>query len=198
MINLLPPTTKSDIAYARKNSLLLKYCSFMLLAIVGLALITGVGVMYMKQSGQALHKQAEESNRQLDAKNLTGVQKQAEDIASNIKLASDVLSRQILFSKLLRQIGAAMPANTSLSDLKINKDDLGISLTAVATNYNSASQVQVNLADPTNKIFKQADLISIDCNKPDRSRYPCTVAIRALFGDNQQFLLINPTKKGTS
>lgn len=193
MINLLAPTVKTDIAYARKNNELLRYCLLMLAIIGGMAVITLAGVLYMSSSKRAYQAQVDQTRSSLQSQQLEAVQKQAEEISGNIKLTTDVLSRQILFSKLLRQIGAAMPANTSLSDLKITKGETGITLTAVASSYDSATQVQVNLADPANTIFKKADIVSINCDQLTQ-KYPCTVVIRALFGDNSSYLFIKPKK----
>jgi hypothetical protein len=110
-----------------------------------------------------------------------------------------VLSKEILFSKLIQQVGAAMPANTSLNGLSINKVQGGIDLTASAVDYTAATQVQVNLSDAQNKIFTQADIVSINCSTGTSSStqdttYPCTVTIRALFAKNNPFLFINNTK----
>lgn len=193
MINLLPPGVKQDIAYARKNNGLLHYCFFAVIVIIGMAVITVGGVFYMQRSRKAYQDQVARSTTSLQSQHLESIQKQAEEISGNIKLTTDVLSRQVLFSKLLKQIGAAMPAKTSLSDLKITTGESGITLTAAASDYNSASQVQINLADPSNKIFKKADLVSINCDK-STTQYPCTVVIRALFGDNSSYLFIKPDK----
>jgi hypothetical protein len=53
--------------------------------------------------------------------------------------------------------------------------------------------VQVNLADPTNKIFSKADIVSITCSSSNALSplYPCTVNVRALFVTNNPFLFIN-------
>ncbi|HYH36468.1 MAG TPA: hypothetical protein VD706_03145 [Candidatus Saccharimonadales bacterium] len=46
------------------------------------------------------------------------------------------------------------------------------------------------MADPKNKIFSKADIVSITCSD-DNSDYPCTINIRALFAPNNPFLFIN-------
>ena len=193
MINLLSPDVKTEIAYARRNNELLNYCLIMIALISGMAIITTIGLFYMRSSKIAYQKQVEQTKQSLQSQQLEAVQKQAEEISGNIKLTTDVLSRQLLYSKLIRQIGAAIPDKTSLSDLKITKGENGISLTAVAADYDSATQVQVNLADQSNKIFKKADIVRINCEKLAQ-KCPCTVEVRALFGDNSSYLFINPKK----
>lgn len=194
MINLLPNDRRQEISYARKNFWLLRLCGIFLLVIMGVGGLTAVGTLYINSSERSYRDQIAHTSDSLNNQQLDRVQKQAEEISGNIKLATDVLSRQVLFSKLIRQIGAAMPKNTSLSDLKITRGETGITLTASAADYEASTQVQVNLADPNNKIFSKADIVSINCDKAG-SRYPCTVVVRALFGDNASYLFIPPAGK---
>lgn len=195
MINLLPPSTKEDVALARKNVKLLKLNTVMVLIITGIFIISIAGLFYMDLSKRSYIQQNERSKSLIESQNLGELEKQIEDISGNIKLTTDVLSRQILFSKLIRQIGAAMPANTSLSGLNIDKDDAGVSLTAIASSYDTASQIQVNLSDPKNKIFDKADIININCNNVGIQKYPCDITLRARFGDNNSFKFIDPKAK---
>ena len=196
MINLLPYDRRKEISYARKNFWLLKLCAVFGAVVLGIGLITGLGVWYLQRSERANQAQIDQTSAALKAQKLDDVQKKADEISGNITLATNVLSKQVLFSKLLQQIGAAMPANTSLNDLKITKGESGLTLSAVAVDYESATQVQVNLADPKNKIFSKADIVSINCDKAG-SKYPCTIVVRALFGDNAPYLFIRPAKVKT-
>ncbi|MGC1176796.1 MAG: hypothetical protein WA843_01890, partial [Candidatus Saccharimonadales bacterium] len=122
-----------------------------------------------------------------------GTQTQIQDISNSFKLAVKVLGQEVLFSQLLKQIGTAIPPNASLTGLTIAQTQGGIDIAAIATDYTTATQVQVNLADPANKIFTKADITSITCDTANAQdpRYPCTVNIRALFAANNPFLFIN-------
>lgn len=195
MINLLASNAKQDLMYARRNTLLLRWCFVVILIIGGIVLITLAGLFYIKQSQKQYTDQVTRTQTQLKEQNLDSTQKKVESISNNLKLTTQVLSREVLFSKLLKQIGSAMPTNTSLTDLKIGKTEGAIDLSAVASDYNAATQVQVNLQDPANKIFDKADILNIACNSTNTldSRYPCTVNIRARFGKNNNFFLINPS-----
>jgi len=123
------------------------------------------------------------------------IQKRVEDISGSLKLVVQVLSREILFSTLIRQIGSAIPAKASLTGLSISKVTGGIDLTAIASDYDTATQVQVNLKDPANKIFDKADIVNVTCTGAAASdpAYPCTVTIRAQFASNNPFLFIKTT-----
>lgn len=198
MINLLPPDVKQNMSYARRNTVLIKWAILLLISIAGVIVIATAGFIYLRQSTASQETQLKQGQDELKAKKLEETQKHVQDLSNSIKLVTQVLSREILFSKLLKQIGSAIPANASLSGLNISKVEGGIDLTAIATDYNAATQVQVNLADPANKIFDKADIVSINCNSGAAvdPKYPCTVIIRAQFAKNNPFLFIN-TSKGT-
>lgn len=200
MINLLPPEVKKSYRYARSNVVLRKWLVMFALAFVGLILITSFGLITIQQSSNNYKKSIAVSEAQFEKEKYTEIQKRVQDISSSFKLVNSVLSQEILFSKLIQQIGTAIPSNAILSGLTISQTQGALDITANATDYATATQVQVNLADPNNKIFTKADIINIACSdKTDAngnpSKYPCTVTIRALFGDNSTYLFINNKDK---
>lgn len=212
MINLLPPEVREDIAYARKNTQLLRWITAMIAVIAGIFIVVIIGQLYINQSSKSYAAQIEETQNILKVQKLEETQGKVEGISGSIKLAVQVLSRQLLFSSILKQIGAAIPEGAVLTGLSINKVEGGIDLTAAATDYNTATQVQLNLQDPNNKIFEKADIVSVQCNAPTGESsnpitgqtntnqldalYPCKITVRALFAKNNSFLLIN-SKEGS-
>lgn len=195
MINLSPDDHKDSIKYARRNSLLLKWLMG-LFVILGLAIITLLaGQVFLKSETNRYASINTNIKQNLADKDMEGTLKTVESISSNLKLIDQVLSRQVIFSKLIKQVGAVMPANTVLSDIEISKTEGGIDLTADAKDHNSATQVQVNLADPENKLFDKVDIISINCDNKTDSVYPCKITMRALFTKNNPFSFINQSTK---
>lgn len=192
MINLLPPKVREDTQYARRNVVLLRWVTVCGLALIGVGLIVSAGFVYLDQSTKSYAKRAETAQANLKAQKVDETQKQIEEISNNTKLATQVLSKEILFSKLLRQLGASLPANTRLEQLQIDKIQGGIALKASAKDIVSATQVQVNLQDPNNKIFEKADIEGISCASSADNKYPCTVSVRALFGKSNPYLYITP------
>jgi hypothetical protein len=90
-------------------------------------------------------------------------------------------------------MATVIPSNTILTQINIAQVQGAIDLTAITANYDTATQLQVNLQDPANKIFSKADIENIACSSQSSQdpRYPCTVTIRALFTANNPFLFIN-------
>jgi hypothetical protein len=194
MINLLPPDYKSELLYARRNTALKNWVVMSCLGVIGIIAIIAAGNFFISRSTVNSQAQVDKAREQLNAQKLEETQAQVTDISDSIKLAIAVLGREILFSKLLSQVGTAMPTGSSLQSLTINSTQGGIDLTAAATTYQTATQVQVNLADPNNKIFEKADIVNVTCDSASKSAYPCTVSIRALFAKDNAFQYVTSTK----
>lgn len=197
MINLLPSETKQDYLYGARNTTLLHWTIAFAGALIGLALLTTYGLVTMQRSSNAYAAQVASAKQQLADQDLEGTEKQVKELSGDFKLVVDVLSKEVLFSKLLRQIATVIPANAVLTGLTINQTSGGIDITAAARDYETATQLQLNLQDPTNKIFSKADIVSITCSGSAQSDvYPCSVQIRALFSNTNPYLFIN--SKGTT
>lgn len=193
MINLLPPDIKQNTSYARRNTKLRRWCFVMMMAIAGIVAIVLFGQLYIDRSIKSYAAQSAASQEELKSQKLDTTQKQVSDISSSLQLVIQVLSREVLFSKLINQVGATIPSGAALADLSISKIEGGIDLRFNASDYQTATQVQINLQDPTNKIFDKADIVNISCASTGAAdpKYPCQVSIRAQFAKNNPFLFIN-------
>lgn len=198
MINLLPPETRENIMYARRNTKLLRWSFALLAGIGGIVAVVLVGYFFINQNTKNINRQVELAHEELKVQKLEETQKRVEDISGSLKLVTQVLSKQILFSELLRQAGSVMPSGSSLGALNINKLQGGIDLQVVAKDYQTATQVQVNLQDPNNKIFEKVDIVAISCgNASAQAGYPCTGTYRALFAKNNPFSFLTSTAPAT-
>lgn len=195
MINLLPPLTKSNYRFARRNLSLRGWLIALTLVLIGVGGLVTYGLLDLQQEALSYQRQVTEAEDRLKQDKLVETQKKVKDIGGSLKLATQVLGTEVLFSKLITQIGAAMPPGAILSSLNINKTTGGLDLNANAKDYVTATQVQVNLSSPSNNIFAKADILSVSCKSPTGlekpSPYPCTVSLRALFNGKNQFLFIN-------
>ena len=199
MINLLPPQTRQDILYARRNTKLLRWSMALLAGIAGIVVVVVFGYFYIDQNTRNIGRQVDQAQAELKEQQLEETKKRVEDLSGSLKLTTQVLSRQILFSELLKQTGAVMPAGSSLSGLSLSKLQGGIDLQAVTKDYQTATQVQLNLQDPRNKIFEKVDIINIACGASELDdQYPCNASYRASFAKNNPFLFLGtPASGGT-
>lgn len=193
MINLLPPKVKENYRYARSNLQLRQWVMAFVVAFVGLGMIVTYGLLNIHQSSNDYTAKIAETQALFEQEKFAETQAKVLDISNSFKLVVQVLGQEVLFSQLLKQIAAIIPANANLMSLNINQVQGALDISAIATDYSTATQVQVNLADPANKIFSKADIISISCGGATalNPNFPCTVNIRALFATNNPFLLIN-------
>ena len=90
-----------------------------------------------------------------------------------------------------------MPENTVLSNIEISKVEGGIDLSAETKDQESATQIQVNLMDPNNKLFDKVDIVSISCGESNPT-YPCRATFRALFTKDNPFLFVNNKSAGSN
>lgn len=192
MINLLPPEVSSGYSYARRNVGLRRWVVIFVIALAGLGAITTYGLLTIEQSKARYAKEIASSEALLNKQKFAETQKQVGGIASSFKLVVQVLSKEVLFSELIKQIGATIPANANLTGLDISQSQSSLDVSAVVPDYKTATQVQVNLADPRSKLFSKADIVSISCkNDATDGAHPCNVTIRALFAPNNPYLFIN-------
>lgn len=192
MINLLPQGQRTDIMYARKNTKLLKWVIGLSASVLLMIVMWGIGFLFISSAISSYQSQIETKNANLQTAESQETKTRIEDFSNNIKLILQVLSRQVVFSQLFRQVGAIMPPGTVLSTIEINDIEGGIDLVAQAKTYDAATQTQVNLEDPSNKLFEKVDIVSVNCG--GSGEYPCSVTLRALFTDNNPFLFINQSK----
>lgn len=198
MINLLPSDTKQMLTYARRNTALRTWLVVLIIIIACLVVVSGAGLWYLRSATGSMYTQVDDTKASLVAQNKDQVTAEVQDLTSSLKLVDQVLSKEVLFSKMLQQIGAVMPAGTILRGLSIQELEGAIDLQVGAASQQAATQVQINLSDPGNKVFESADIINIQCQDSNADSqnpldilYPCTAQIRALFTDNNPFLLIN-------
>jgi hypothetical protein len=194
MINLMPSEHKKSVMYARRNTFLIRWVTGVTMAAVGIVLVAGGGLFYLKQDIKSYQKSINETKANLEAQEQTETLNRVSEISGSLKLVVDVLSSQVLFSELLPRIGEIMPSGTVLQNLNLSSGlQGGIDLEVGAVSQQAGAQTQVNLADKSNGIFEKADIVTLNCTtSSDAGPYPCQVTIRALFinGENP-FLLLN-------
>lgn len=203
MINLLPTATRESLTYARRNTKLRTWITALTTVNVILGLTVAGGWLYLRNETTQYWAQVDTGKQALVSQNQAEVKAQVEDLSNSLKLVDQVLSKEVLFSKLLRQVGAVMPAGAVLTNLNIDELTGGLDLQVAAKDYDTGTQAQVNLSDPENKIFESADIVNIQCNSGDdqdadsalAKAYPCTVQLRVLFAKDNPFLFINNEDK---
>jgi len=156
--------------------------------IAAMAATVVVGGLYIENVKGNLNSSITDTKKTISAQKLDKVKKDAEDLSDGVKLIVKVLSKEVRFSKLLQQLGNLMPSGATLGSLELsNKVNGALDLTASAVDYQSATQVQINLEDPKNNLFDKVDTLTVSCadgaqsSDGVKSKYKCQITIRALF-----------------
>jgi len=217
VINLLPPDLKEEYRFARLNTHLRHWLIGSLAGLVGLIALAVFGFLYMNHTIDTYQTTIAQNNRSLQAQDVDTIDKQVKDLSSNLSLMLKVLSREVLWADLLKQLGTITPSNVVLTNLSISQTQNAISITAQSKDYDAGAQLFTNLNAADNQIFSKADLNSISCTSStstsggsgslssgisggsynsgsgstSTSTYPCNVSIRALFVQNSPFLFTN-------
>jgi hypothetical protein len=192
MINLLPPELKEAYHYAHRNVSLVRWATACAISLVVLVAISTFGVILVQQTSRSYDQQIAAAQSLLREQQLDATELKVKDISGSLKLAVQVLSRELLFSKLLNRLATITPRKVILTDLNIAQSQQAVDITALTTDYTAATQLQANLVDPANTLFAKADIVTIACGTSGTTPlYPCTATIRALFVKNNPYLFIN-------
>jgi len=99
MINLLPPETKLEITYGRRNSVLVKWVSALLLVIVAVGAMSAFGIFYIHQNVKNQEKVASVAKERMASQNVEKTKNDLETLSNNVKTIVQILNKQLLFSK---------------------------------------------------------------------------------------------------
>lgn len=205
MINLMPTDAKLAVSYARLNTRLVRWTVSCIIIILIMAATVVVGGLYIDRTKNSLSSSIDVTKTAIATQKLDQTKQEADSISQGVKLIVQVLSKEVQFSKLLQEIGKLMPSGATLGDIQLsNKVSGALDMSASALDYQSATQVQLNLQDPKNNLFEKVDTLSVNCldtaasTSTVNSRYKCQIVIRALFKSDAAGIFLASPKAGTN
>jgi hypothetical protein len=182
MINLMPPDAKENIVYARRNSVMRKWIIGVLLVIAGMGVMLVFGGIYIDGSKKSLQTSIDQTKQAIANEKLDEVKTQALAISDGVKLIVQVLQKEVLFSKFFPAVGAIMPSGSNLEGLSLSNEVTGaIDITVSATDFQTATKVQVNIEDPKNNLFDKVDNTGVNCDSKAAGPYKCRISLRVQF-----------------
>lgn len=110
MINLLPPEEKQSKLFGRRNTRLIRWLTGCILGVIGIFIVTFVGLLYMNVTIDNYKNRIASAEQQLKLQKLEETQKAIQEMSDSFKLSTQVLSKQVLFSKLIENMGIVMPS----------------------------------------------------------------------------------------
>lgn len=187
MINLLSPDVKRDIKAARVNVILVQYCvAFVMLGVL-VAGIYGAGFWLISRDEQGIRERL--TAQEADTRKYTNVVKQADTFRSNLKIAKDILSKEISYSQFLTTLAKDIPSGTVLTKLTLGSTP-GTKKTAAsnttiidarATSYEKVLELKTRLEQ--SELLENVSISSatrpdnLTSLSPIEARYPYTASL---------------------
>ena len=176
MINLLPPSIKQDVKFAKYNVTLVEYAIVLAATVAIVAFLMLFGEQTLSNTKSDIEKVlATDRARVAD---LQSINTQATALSNNIDTIGSILDQEVKFSYLLQEIGSIMPAGAKLSALTLSQDATQpIRLSVDVTTAERAGVLQQNLAE--SRLFIGADILTV--NQANDPTYAFAADLQAYF-----------------
>ncbi|HWT40779.1 MAG TPA: PilN domain-containing protein [Dongiaceae bacterium] len=177
MINLISPELRAEIRAARTNTLLVRYISIIIVAVVFI-----MGVLFVSYTVLERTKASADGIVQANdvkAGIYSETKQQVDALSAKLSESKTVLDQEVRYSKVLTSLGQAMPAGTILDSLKLDDTSFAgtpLTLKVYAKTSNDAVTVQPHLQ--SSGIFSQVTVQSTDTSK-GIDGYPVSVTLSA-------------------
>lgn len=194
MINLLPDVVKEEIVFGRRNLVLRRWILLVFIVVIGVGAMGVIGNMYINKNIKTMQSVAEITQARISSQNLESTQNDIKNLSNNFKTVTQLLSKQLLFSKLFVKIGGIIPNGAILSGITINDINSALDLNIASLTKDAANQSFINISDTKNGLFDKADLISINCSASTEkitTKYPCTANIKVVMKADSSFYFLN-------
>lgn len=163
MINLLPPSHKSNIRAARTNALLVRYIGILGVALLVLGGLIGAAYAVLDASREPAELALEQSKTRTSQ--FDSVKAEAEALRTNLTNARAILDQKLSYATLLYGIAAATPTGVIINDLQLDSSTFGTEMTlnAMAVDVASGSNLEKEFAK-NDILFSNVKLVSIESN----------------------------------
>ena len=209
MINLLPTSIKEQIIYGRRNRTLIYWLLAVVVVIGGISGMTVFGQIFINNNANGLQAVAQVTKDRINEQDLTSTRKDIQALSSNFKTVTQLLGKQVLFSKIFNKIGSIMPEGAILSSITLSTSSDSLDLNVISVDKESATQAFVNISDPKNGLFEKADLVSVGCTPStqeanptnpvavSQSKYPCSASIKVIIKTDSSFYFLSSLTDNT-
>jgi len=175
MINLMPDDAKKEIRSARTNVILTRYIIVILLAFAFLALLLGGSYVVLTQTKMSAEQLI--SGNDTKAEVYSETKAQVDTLSAQLAETKTLLNEEVLYSRVLMNIGQQMPEGTVLSGIKL--DTGSFNGTAVALKaYAKTTEAAVLLREKFQSapIFTQVNFESVS-DTDGIAGYPVSVSM---------------------
>lgn len=177
MINLLSPNDRKQLAASRTNTLLLRY----LVATVALMalIIIEMSVVYFFFASSKNHSNETIASNEQSISKYGDVKKQANEFRSNLTTAKDILSKQVSFTAVLKELSNNMPPGTVLDSISLDPAQMTTPTTITVQAKDEAAAIRFKEVFHASSVF--ADVSFASLTRGDTGAYPYTATYNVTF-----------------
>lgn len=124
MINLLPDDTKKELRAARMNVALVQLLLIIVLATIFLLAVFGVSYMSLVNAKATAQQVIDLNDTKGDAYDSTKTE--LDTLNSNLASSKTILDQEVLYSRVLSQLGQTMSNDTIIDSLSLNASSVGV------------------------------------------------------------------------
>lgn len=177
MINLLPYDTKQQMRAAHANSILLKYMVFLGFAIGFLALACATVYFLLLNNKVLAEELAKSAQPTKAATSYSSAKQQVETMRTSFTTAKSILDQQTIYSNIITEIAAALPAGIILDKLSLNNSTLDAPITLETSALSAANVPKMKENFEKSTLFSNYSLQGIETDQNDSSGYPVTIKV---------------------
>lgn len=145
MINLLPPTLKEQMRYAKLNRQALRYLRGLVAMLVLLAAIFGTSYYFLDHYSKVLAKDVADKQKQISS--YGPMVKKAQDAAARLTAIKAIQGSQTRYSLLLDDLAKVLPKGVTIDSITLTGDDKKpVRITVTGNSYNSLLAFRESMA----------------------------------------------------
>ena len=176
MINLMPDQAKKEIRSARVNVILIRYMAIILCAFVFLILVLAGSYLILTQTKQSAQQLIDANAAKAQVYSAT--KSQVDALSSSLSEAKSILNQEVLYSKVLVNIGQQMPAGTVIDKISLNSTSFtGTPLTLKAYAKTTDAAVALREKFQSSPIFTNVNFESVSDTAGGIPGYPVSVSM---------------------
>lgn len=191
MINLLPPESKQEIIFGRKNKALVGWIIAMFVLLLSIVVISVVGRFYIISNVDNLNKEITDTKQRISDQNLETRQAEITGFANNLNTVTNLLKDQLLFSKIITTLGEILPSGVTVLNIDFRSTDSTLKLQLTGADEKAVTQGFINISSASNKLISTADLESVDCT----GQGSCVATVTVLLNKDSEFYFLNDFTK---
>lgn len=167
MINLLPPKRLLSMRTARANTILRRYINLILIGVIVIFAALAAAFYFLSSRQQNVKTVLEDHQKKVSA--LEPLQNEAQSLSVTVDTIASLLSRNIVFSEMLRSIGANMPPGAVLTGMQFSVEtaDAPLVISAEVEDEGKAAILRNNLV--ASGLFTSVEIKSITRNKEEET-----------------------------